>query len=206
MLNSTIIYYSSSKEGFEGKIRENILKVKGNVPLISVTQKPIDFGENICVGDVGQTYLNAFRQLLIGCEKATTEFIFTAEADCLYPEGYFDFNPTDPNAIYSYDNTWILYKGHFYKKDQTHGSLVYGREWLINFLKECLKDCPKWSREKVYFPFYKPDQVFQSFTGKPVINIRTGNGTNKKIMPTKDPVDSLDYWGEAKELIKYYAI
>ena len=63
-MGKTIIYYTANreKESFENKVRENILKVKGDLPVISVSQKPIDFGKNICVGDIGQNYLNAFRQ------------------------------------------------------------------------------------------------------------------------------------------------
>ena len=65
-MDKTIIYYTSNQEGslFEEKIRENILKHKGNLPIISVSQKPMGFGKNICVGDVGHSYLNEFRQIL----------------------------------------------------------------------------------------------------------------------------------------------
>jgi len=200
-----IIYYTSSAEPFEDKLRENILEIT-KLPIISVSQKPIEFGKNICVGDVGQSYLNAFRQLLIGCKKSRSKFVFTAEADCLYPKGYFDFKPTDPNKIYSYDNVWILYRGKFYRKNQTHATMVYGRKFLIDFLEECLKDCPEWSREKIGFPFYKKDQKFKSFTGDPVINIRTGHGVNKKKMIEKYPRESLSYWGTAEEVMRKYEI
>ena len=73
MGQATIIYYTSNteNENFENKIRENILKVKGDLPLISVSQKPIDFGHNICVGELGKSYENAFYQAKIGCEIAT---------------------------------------------------------------------------------------------------------------------------------------
>jgi hypothetical protein len=201
-MKNSIIYYTSNAENFEDKIRSEF---KANIPIISVSQKPIDFGENICVGDVGQTYLNAFRQLLIGAKKATSDFVFTVEADCLYPEGYFDFEPTDVNKIYSYDNAWILYKGRYFKKDQTHGTLVYGRKYLIKFLEKCLKGLPKWSREKIPFPFYT-DHTFEPFTGEPVVNIRTGQGVNKKSMHEHRPVEELPYWGKAEDLVRKYEI
>ena len=142
--NSTIIYYTSQSEQpeFEQKVIDQINLVKGDLPVISVSQNPMDFGENICVGDVGRTYLNAFRQLLIGCEKAKTKFIFTAESDCLYPPGYFDFRPLDENKIYSHVNTWVLWKtgnDKYYHKEQTHAGMVYGREFLIKFFTECFK-------------------------------------------------------------------
>ena len=65
----TIIYYTSNKEdeAFEGKTRKKLLEVCGDIPIISVSQKPIDFGKNICVGDVGACDANLYRQIQIGC-------------------------------------------------------------------------------------------------------------------------------------------
>ncbi len=206
-MDRTIIYYTVNIEQleFEKIITDRILKVKGDIPVISVSQKPIDFGENICVGERGYSYLNAFRQLLIGCGKATTSYVIMAESDTLYPESYFAFIPTDPNTIYSYDNVWILNKrwNRFFRKEQTHASMIYGREFLINLLKESLKGLPEWSRTKMGFPFYKPEQEFQGFGGEPIINIITGANGRKGTYLTKDkPRKSLDYWGDISELKK----
>ncbi|KKS33168.1 MAG: hypothetical protein UU96_C0030G0007 [Parcubacteria group bacterium GW2011_GWC2_42_13] len=211
MMDKTIIYYTGNREDekFEEKIQQGILYANCGLPIISVSQKPMDFGENICVGDVGQSYLNAFRQLLIGCERATTPFVVMAESDCLYPgKGYFDFTPTDPNIIYSWDNVWIMWKregyNRFWRKEQTHGSMIYGREFLINLLKEALTGLPMWSREKRGLPFYKPEHKFEYFHGEvPIINIITGaNGRKGTALMKKRPMDSLPYWGSAVELKK----
>jgi len=58
---TTIIYYTANREDerFEQVIRENILRVSEGLPIISVSQKPIDFGQNICVGNVGVSNQNA---------------------------------------------------------------------------------------------------------------------------------------------------
>ncbi len=209
MTDKTIIYYTGNREEekFEEKIRRGILDACGGLPIISVSQKPMDFGMNICVGDVGQSYLNAFRQLLMGCEAATTPFVVMAESDCLYPKsGYFDFNPTDPNLIYSWDNVWIMWKregyDRFYRKEQTHGSMIYGREFLINLLKESFRGLPVWSREKMGFPFYRPEHKFEYFHGEdPIINIITGaNGRKSTVLMKVRPRNSLPYWGSAVDL------
>ncbi len=207
MAKKTIIYYSANRENevFEQKVVEGILKVASDLPIISVSQKSMTFGKNICVGDVGHTYLNAFRQCLIGCEAATTPYVVMTESDCLYPaKGYFDFNPTDPNVIYSYDNVWILWKNGtdlYYRKERTHASLIYGREFLINLLKESLKGLPMWSREKIGFPFYKPEHKFESFHGDPIVNIKTGRGVNKGTrLMNVEPVKTLPRWGSGAKL------
>jgi hypothetical protein len=56
--NKTIIFYTGNteKESFEKKVRDNILKVSNGIPIISVSQKPIYFGTNICVGIIGKNY------------------------------------------------------------------------------------------------------------------------------------------------------
>lgn len=210
MPNKTVVYYTSNKEDevFEKRIRDNILQVT-DLPIISVSQKPIDFGKNICVGKRGWSYLNAFRQLLIGCEMATTDFVVMAESDCLYPEkGYFDFEPTDLNAIYSYDNVWILNKhwDKFKRKEQTHGSMIYGRKWFISFLKECLKGLPMWSKKKIEFPFYSSNQKFQLFAGDPIINIITGINGRKWTKTMGKHKESLPYWGTIIDVKKKYEI
>ena len=208
-MNKTIIYYTGNQESqsFEHWIIEGIKEANCGLPIISVSQKPLDFGTNICVGDKGQSYLNAFRQLLIGCEVATTEYVVMAESDCLYPKhGYFDYEPTDPNKIYSYNNTWIMYKewDKFRRKEQTHAGMIYGREFLINLLKESLKGLPEWSREKMGFPFYKEGQQFEWFGGDPIINIITGANGRKWTSTMQDRVKELPYWGKLTDLKKLW--
>lgn len=211
MFDRTIIYYTSNleNEDFEKKVIDNILSIT-DLPIISVSQKPMEFGDNICVGDVGISYLNAFRQLLIGCEKATTEFVVMAESDCLYPQkGYFDYEPKNPNKIYSYNNNWILFKGKdkFYRKEQTHGGMIYGREFLINLLKKSFVGLPMWSRKKMGFPFYDKDQKFEWFGGDPIINTITGvNGRRGTSLMKDEPKEELPYWGKVNEVKQKYGL
>lgn len=201
--NKTIIYYTANKEkeSFENRVRENILKVS-NLPIISVSQKPINFGKNICVGEIGQTYLNAFMQCLMGCRAAKTPFVVMTESDCLYPEkGYFDFQPTDLNTIYSYDNVWLMWdrknRTRFYKHGTTAGSIILGRELYIKLLKNGPPD------------FFNPDLKWKFFRGKdPIINIKTRNGVSFGTALTKGvvPKKSFPYWGTVEDIKRNYEI
>jgi hypothetical protein len=210
-MNKIIIYYTSNleDENFENKVRENILKVKGDIPIISVSQKPINFGTNICVGDVGISYLNAFRQVLLGVKQAKTDYVVMAESDCLYPaKGYFDFEPTELDAMYSYTNNWILYKNpvknKFYRKEQTHGGIIYGRNVLIETLEKSFEGLPMWSRKKMGFIWNRPKHI-ELFSGEPMINIITGANRRKWTATMKDePKDILPYWGTVAEVKKKY--
>ena len=56
----SVIYYTANteKEPLAGNVRKRLLSVIEDLPLISVSQKPMDFGTNICVGDVGVNEYN----------------------------------------------------------------------------------------------------------------------------------------------------
>ena len=51
----TLVYITSNRENeyFESKIIETMKESINGLPVVSVSQKPIDFGENICLGDIG---------------------------------------------------------------------------------------------------------------------------------------------------------
>lgn len=208
MNDATIVYCSSNMEHpvFEQRIRANILKNCGNIPIISVTQKPIDFGTNICVGDdIGVSGFNFFRQVLIGCEAATTKFIISAEADCLYPPDYFTFRPERDDVCYRDSNLYVMpdKRAFFFKKSKgaTHAQIV-GREWYIKRLRQLFKDAPMWSAEEKNFPKerYKLQDVFNTIehykTENPVVQIKTHRGMRYYTESDRTPVHSIDYWGE----------
>lgn len=205
MKDVTVIYYTSNreKEDFENKIKAKLLKSIGNFPLISVSQKPIDFGQNLCVGDVGTSDHNIYRQIQLGALKATTKFVCTAEADCLYPPtGYFDFNPPDEKAAYHYMNVWILYQDShiFRKKAFSLCALFSNREFLLSRLDRVLHKLPQWSLKKSHPLFYRY-QCWTPFMNElPVINIKTHEGM-RWLTGTENIVKSkLPYWGEAVKL------
>src|SRR6266404_6192987 len=123
MNEATVIYYTSNREkpDFEIRVRENLLKTCGNLPIISVSHKPIDLGKNICVGDVGVSGFNMFRQVQIACEAATTPFVISAEADCLYPPDYFKFVPPSLDVPYRDSNLYVMPDHRNYLKVPLNG-------------------------------------------------------------------------------------
>jgi hypothetical protein len=206
---ATCIYYTASteKEPFASNIRRRLLKTIGDLPLISVSQKPLDFGLNICVGDVGVNEFNEWRQVKLGCEKATTPFVIVAEADALYPPSYFDFVPEKLDRVYRYDNVWIMRVGRpfFLKKDWTEGAQILGREYFISLIEKSLEGRPMWTKEysqidkrKPVFPYKEWDY----FTGDPVVSVKTGDGMRLYTGTQRNTPGeySLPYWGTEKEL------
>ena len=76
------------------RIRLALLYVTGNrYPVVSVSQKPLDFGYNICVGEIGVNKYNAYRQLYIGTLAVKTEYVAVVDDDVLYAPGHFEHYP-----------------------------------------------------------------------------------------------------------------
>lgn len=210
----TVVYYTSNCENpeFEQKIRNKLIETIGNLPLISVSQKPLKFGKNICVGNVGISNQNVFRQLQVGAMQAKTPFVITAEADCLYPKEYFEFVPTDLNACVRYDNVWIVYKNStagFVQKAYSECATIWGRENLIRHIEKRLKGRNKW-RATIEHGSEVPKLFGKhatSFHGEiPVINIKTTEGMHRYtgVMKNQDPrgVKKLPFWGTANKIRK----
>lgn len=210
MNDLTILYVTGNKErpDFEEKIKIKLLEVIGNHPLISVSQKPIDFGHNICVGDVGVSYRNAYIQLHIGASNAKTEYIAIAEADQLYPPGYFDFEPK--NDIYNYESLWILRhwdKGRFLQKEYGDWTVIVRKSFLIKRLELHLGGSLEWGKSRVGSVFQKR-RWERFYVGAPIISVKTRENLSRNTgtIEGSEPEFSLPHWGSAKALSDYLGL
>jgi len=212
----TVCYYTSNRERpeFEKKIRDSLLDVIGDLPLISVSQKPIDFGENICVGEVGASTQNAFRQFQVGAKAAKTRFVCSVEADCLYPKEYFEFIPPKDNVMYIPQHICVLYaqKGNvkmFARKFLCENAIVSGRDYMIDTIEKQLEGMGEWSKSfeaggKHPFLLY----VGESDTfdiPNPIITFKTDENMHRKTPHSRlSKVYQLPYWGKSHDLLRKY--
>lgn len=212
MNDKTIIYVSSNKEDpeFERKTRETLIHNSKGLPIVSVTQKPIPLGMNICVGDVGASGFNFCRQVLMACEAATTPFVISAESDCIYPPDYFEFTPKRLDVPYRNTNIYVQkYKQDFVNKKQgSTFAQVIGREFYIKRLRSLLEGQPQWSMEMKNFPKEIGKPLFEEFeyfeSKNPCISFKTGDGMRKHSATGNTEVYELPYWGKIKDVRKYY--
>jgi hypothetical protein len=208
---TTVIYYTANREDerFERVIREQILRAAEGLPLISVSQKPIDFGQNICVGEVGISNQNAHRQFQIGCQAATTEFVHAAESDTLYPPEYFQFIPEEVwsayrTPIYLFRLGW----DRFYRKKASESATVIGREYAIRAIKKSLRNRGIWresletGREVPYTFRHGNWKPFSMET--PIISIKTLNQMHAW-HGHDEAVDELPYWGKPGDVTRLFS-
>lgn len=210
MSELTVIYYTSNREDgvFEKNIRHRLLDAVGDIPIISVSQKPLDFGKNICVGDVGVSNQNAHRQFQIGAIEAKTRFVCAAESDFLYPKEYFSYIPERDDVAYRASNLYIAWpKYGAYKKHTSEGATVIGREFAIRSIEKELEGLGMWNnevetKEKAPITFQRGEYL-QFHTTVPVITFKTENNMHSKSpFDRKSRTGSLPYWGGIKDLYK----
>lgn len=214
-MSNTILYYSSGREGtdFEQRIIEALLKVSGDTPIISITQAPLDLGHNICVGDVGASGFNMFRQVLIGLKEVKTKFVVSAEADSIYPPGYFDFIPERDDIPYRATNLYVVpdRRDFFFRK--LEGSTVaqtVGRDFYMETLEKLFEGAPQWSVEEKNFPKerLKKEDIFNTYERwdppSPIVTFKTHKGMRYYTHSERIPIYDIPYWGNSKRLRKYF--
>lgn len=216
----TGFYCSSNREKpeFEQRIRDNILKYCGDMPIISVTQKPIDFGTNICVGDhVGVSGKNFFLQTLIALQHIKTPFALSLEADTVYGPSYFNFVPPRLDKCYRNKNLYVMgqFRSYFFKKEEgaTHSQIV-GTEFYRKRLEELFKGNEDWDfeekernwpKEQLHakrddiFNVHDKDEIEYYETDEPVIQIKTSQSMRHYTNSDRIPRYSLPFWGSGSE-------
>ena len=222
----TAIYYTANhvSEFFGENVRKILLKSIGNIPLISVSQKPMNFGENICVGNIGRSAYNIYKQILIGAKAAKTKYISLCEDDILYTPGYFtSFRPEKDIFAYNY-NRWGIYTWSkppiFSRKDRIVTSqLIAMRQSVINALEKRFDKHPDPNNfpAKYFGEIGKHDKslgvsnnITQTFLS-PEPNIMFSHeyalgfeGLGRKKRHGDIRVDSLEPWGKAEDVLKLF--
>ena len=101
----SIIYYTDNriKEPIKSMVQESLLKAE--LPIVSCSLKPINFGTNIVI-DGQRSYPTMVRQILTALEHSKEKYVFFCEHDVLYPKSHFDFTPPEDNIFYYNENVW----------------------------------------------------------------------------------------------------
>jgi len=216
--NATVLYYSCNKipDLLTQKVKDQIKYASNGLPIISITQKPInDMGTNICVGDIGQSLQNVYRQALEGAKLAKTEYVVCCEDDTLYVPGQFTYVPT--RAPFAYNlNRWNLHADrenhvYSYRRRPVFGMCVALKDALIECLEnrfnvnEPVKEnC--WGEPGLYESHFGLQEYeytcFETIEPCVVIAHKDNTTGHKLLGKDAEPVADLAPWGNGVDLLK----
>jgi len=202
---SVIVYYScgAANETLLEAVRKNLTKMAGVIPIISVTDTPIDFGQNIVIPAGKRGYNDLFNRMMIGVEAAPeNSIIYLAEDDVFYTASHFVKTPQDDEAVYFNTNRyyWAVGQDSYLPMSGTQAwsQGMFRREYMLTALKK-------------YFASTERDadlhvRHYEWQSAKPNVDIRHGanftrNGREKNLYlagRSKKVVRSIPQWGSTK--------
>ena len=204
-MEKCIVYYTDSR--LEGElaalVRKQIHKASGGMPIVSVSQKPLDFGNNICVGMKPPCYLSLYEQLLAGMEATPSgAVVYLCEHDVFYHPSHFKFIPMREDKIYYNLNRfyWNRHKDFFLRSigKRALSQAVAYKDVLLAHAKEQVEA----RNLNIASPCRGP---FLNFTSKfPNVDTRHGGNLStfgKFEKSNKSPrVPSIPHWGTPRRL------
>lgn len=145
MPSKGIIYYTDNvpKEKFLKTFRALLKKFTGEIPIVWVSQKPIDEEPNIVLSGIGRSHKSICAQILAGLKFIDADIIFFAEHDIIYHPTYFEFEPQKKDVFYYNVNRWWLREkdGQASHKKNTAAlsQLIAYKEIMIDFFTKRLQ-------------------------------------------------------------------
>ena len=151
----TVIYYTANliNDRFAQNVRRELSRAIGELPLISLSKKPINFGQNIVDELPERSITNVYKALLNGAKTAKTKYIALAEDDTLYPDEHFQaYLPGKDTFAYNMTR-WNIYtwsKPPFFSLQPRRilASLIAPRELFIEAIEERFAKHPQRIPEK----------------------------------------------------------
>ena len=218
MTDLTILFYSACRveEPFASRVREHLLSVIGDTPLVSVTHEALDFGENYVYAGQPVSAYTLYKQVLIAAKIAMTRYVACAEDDCLYTKSHFEMRPPDDETfIYNKARFWLEADGRYRWRDRTgFHACIAPREFLIDTLKKRFEKYPVhpegrkgldgWAEPGRYEWYLKLPKVKMEYvySDEPVLtfNHKGSLGGQRKTRETDIIKTDLEPWGSAAEV------
>lgn len=194
--------------------KKKLLEAIGDTHLITVSAKPLDFGENIIQEEYGLE--NLYKQMLRAAKLAKTPWIAMADDDTLYPKSHFEYRPKTEGFFYNL-NRWHMFTWgdpiYFYKPWRGNGLLIATRDLVVKALENRFeKKVPQpWHELGTRREMLEQDLVKGSifYTDEPVLSFYHDGSVDASVRDhTKRmfPVRAYDIpvWGKAEDMKKKF--
>jgi len=216
----TVVYYTANQinDVAAERIRGDLLRKTEGLRIISVSHKPINLRDNICVGKMEVGLYSLFTQVLIGAREVKTKFMACAEDDYLYSFSHFEFIPPSDDTFYYDTNRWGLNQDgrYFWRLRTIFGMCIAPTQAMINTL-ESKFDKYKSSDTNMLKYFGEPGKyegplripsvkMERVYLDAPTItfNHRLSMGKRRMVRKTDIVKYELPPWGDGQTLWKEY--
>jgi len=209
----TLLYYTANliPESFAKNVREHLLKVSLGKPIISISQKPLDFGENIHLPGLVPCTYNVYQQILIGAERAQTEFVACCEDDTVYCEEHFNFTPSEDAFYYNVSHWHVRPKWFYFRGHRIMSQCIVPTDLLIKTLNQRFEKFP--DNDSILRGFGEPGRA-EHLLGLPPVKSRPFHtvispltfrhrislSSVRNVPNTARQVRTLPPWGDSEEL------
>jgi hypothetical protein len=219
MNDLTLLYYTANtiEEYLGNNVRKHLLEVNnGKYPIVSVSQKPLDLGENICIGEVGQSYYNCYRQIFEGVKKVKTKYVALCEDDTLYSQEHFEHRPTSEEVFAFNKNMWYAEEQEYWNKGWVGMcTVIVATKYLLDILTPRFVRYPKESdlpKTRISRIFQEPGRwdgaKTEYFTTKiPILTFNYFDGLGGKATSRENQTTSrqtFEHYGDCWELKKKF--
>ena len=224
-MDKTIIYLTASQipDTFAEYARNVLREAIGDIPVISVSRKPLDFGLNL-LDTEPKSLSNIYWQMLRAAKLATTKYVAIAEDDCLYHRYHFEWEPGQLEDEFYYDqNRFALFTWgkpmYHWRNRKSNCSLIAPRKLLIETLEERYAKWPHGTPENITGEVgrrmveknlgvreRKSKEVYSKVS---IIQVNHEYGSEERQKTHRKsygPIRAYDipHWGEAKNLLKVW--
>lgn len=155
------------------RIRE--IAAQKRMELVSSSRKLMgNMGKNVVTKEP-RGYLTMFKQILKGLEAMTSDIVFMAEHDVLYPPEHFDYTPGASDTFYYDINWWKVHEDGFaihWDADQVSGLCAY-RDKLIEYYRWRIDTYDEDNFDRKFEPF-SGEKSAQWKASVPHVDIRHG--------------------------------
>ena len=135
-----LVYYTDNRceERITNIVRRQLENIANGWPIVSVSQYPIEFGDNIVMA-LPRGALTMFKQILAGLRAVEADVVFLVEHDVIYHPSHFDFWPPRADTFYYNENTYKVDaktgQALFHYTKQTSGVCAYRNLLLEHYEK-----------------------------------------------------------------------
>jgi len=157
-MSKAILYYTCCQHSLdiEFACRAQLQHARALLPLITVSLKPIDFGDRNVVLLLNRSPESMHKQILTGLQEIDEDYVFLAESDVLYHQSHFEFVPPREDTFY-YNTNVIKARypdGHLVWTDglQQVSGICASRDVLLDFYSQRVEQIEREGFNRHYEP------------------------------------------------------